>query len=85
MIAVLHLLHAGKIHSIDFEQTQNQNYWQLQLDNVRNISTVLLYSDGVIDQKGVEKLTPNYSPRPKSTKTAMFFHVYSSQPVSSIT
>ena len=29
-----HQLHTGKIHSINFEQTQNQNYWQLQLDDV---------------------------------------------------
>ena len=29
-----HQLHAGKIHSFDFQQTQNQNYWQLQLDDV---------------------------------------------------
>ena len=29
-----HQLYEDKIHSVNFEQTQNQNYWQLQLDNV---------------------------------------------------
>ena len=27
-------LHPGKIHSINFDLFENQNYWQLQLDDV---------------------------------------------------
>ena len=46
------ILHPGRIHSIDFAQKKNQNYWQLQLDDVAEpelyhmrYTDVLAYAD----------------------------------------
>ena len=56
-----HQLHAGKIHSIDFQKSQNRNqtYWQLQLDNVDEPDLYPMRYDTVL--KYADECSPSYS------------------------
>ena len=54
-----HQLHAGKIHSIDFQKSQNQNYWQLQLDDVDEPDLYPMRYDAVL--KYADETCPSYS------------------------
>ena len=53
------LHHAGKIHSIDFQKSQNQNYWNLQLDNVDEPDLYPMKYDAVLVYAG--ETCPSYS------------------------
>ena len=41
-------LHPGKIHSVNFDQIENQNYWQLQLDYVDESELYPMKYDAVL-------------------------------------
>ena len=54
-----HQRYAGKVHSIDFQQSQNQNYWQLQLDNVDESDLYPMRFDAAL--KYADETCPSYS------------------------
>ena len=51
--------YAGKNHSIDFQKSQNQNYWKLQLDNVDEPDLYPMRYDAVL--KYANKTCLSYS------------------------
>ena len=54
-----HQLHPGKIHSVDFRKSQNQNYWNLQLDDVDEPDLYPMRYDAVL--KYADECSPSYS------------------------
>ena len=52
-------LHPGKIHSINFAQIENQNYWQLQLDDVDEPELYPMRYDAVVAY--ADESCPSYS------------------------
>ena len=41
-------LHAGKIHSINFDPIETQNYWRLQLDDVNERDLYSMRHDAIL-------------------------------------